>query len=82
MSKTKLIFEGHLCKPRGYFPVGMEFPLNCLNKINLSFCHCKKFLGDRKFLLIFQFPSLKDSALVTFFNFLGVLLLSFTTQTV
>ena len=70
MSKTKLIFEGHLCKPRGYFPVGMEFPLNCLNKINLSFCHCKKFLGDGKFLLIFQFPSPK--CLSSLFQFLKV----------
>ena len=65
MSKTQLIFDGHLCKPRGYFLVGMGFPLNCVNKINLSFCRChvKSSLMTENSLLIFQFPSRKDNAL-------------------
>ena len=71
MSKTQLIFDGHLCKPRGYFSFGTELPLSCLNKINLSFCRChlKSSLVTANSLLIFLFPSRKDSALVTLRHF-------------
>jgi len=46
MSQTQLIFESYLYKPTGYVSEGWNSPLNCLNKIILSFSHCKRFLSD------------------------------------